>query len=750
MTDIYVDVTVYRAGTIDNPEQPLTIDNVDKIIVDHTTGIASHYEVIALDWYDEYEGVIDTGDIIEITLGEDADNALQLRGRVFNVSFKDETLKMTGQDWTYHILGNRVTKRYGGQDYGFIMRDLITQYCTSLKIDFLFDTGIIMDERYSGQYQDLLFVMNELTGRIDHEWRVRADRQVVQYPDGLHIEFIDGFNEEDEAEDPDGWTEVAGTWAVGSSQYAGSHTDVGITKVVTTTKDSQDIRCVINIDAGGTNDIAFIIFDYVSSTDFKYVALDADNNLWIIGDYDGSFNTRDSNGSTIDTGTDYRTRTTIVGDTVTIYEWDTSTEVWTEQATYDFSGLPETIGTGEIGLGLNNSTATFDDFIIYSYALITLDSSEFLTHDIARRDFRELVNKQTVVGGLARLFDEFKTTLHQWSTTYQADKGTLEIDVDNEWLDIQETDGGDTYEMRIYTNDTYKNLGIEATATIITGSDEDNLCLYYRQVDDDNLYRVKFDADANTVTLAKIVTGTPTTIKTVSQTIDAGTEYVFGVKCIDDNHKAYLGDIVLYDIQDATYTKFGRAGIGVDASDIHCTLFDLRSDKDIIASAQDPTLFATWGNKSGEPIFDQDIVTRDQALSRAQYILDLGRYVKTRGTIKDDGRIDINIGDIVVVNIPEADISNVNYRVFGIMHEFNDAGWSTYYNVAEDTPRMEQVFKRIIFSQASLIYGSTLTRQLELVDTQTLATLGYYESIYKTPYYTFKIDTCEVDFFSVY
>jgi len=488
----------------------------------------------------------------------------------------------------------------------------------------------------------------------------------------------------------------------------------------------------------------------VSSTDFKYAALDADNDLWIIGDYDGSFNTRDSNGSTIATGTDYRTRVTIVDDTVTVYEWDTSTELWTEQATYDFSGLPETVGEGEIGLGLNNSTATFDDFIIYSYALATLDSSEFLTHDISRRDFRELVNKQTVIGGLARLFDEFKTTLHQWSTTYQADKGTLEIDVDNQWLDIQETDGGDTYEMRIYTNDTYKNLSIDAKATIVTGSDADNLCLYYRQEDDDNLYRVKFDADANTVTLAKIESGTPTTIKSVSQTINEGTEYVFSIKCIDDNHKAYLGNTVLYDVQDDTFTKFGKAGIGVDASNIHCVLFDLKSDKDVIASAQDPTLFATWGNKAGNPIYDQDIVTRDQALSRANYILDLGRYVKTRGTIKDDGRIDINIGDVVVVNIPEADISSVNYRVFGILHEFTPDGWNTYYRVAEDTLRMEYIVKRIIFSQASLIYGSKLTKQLDITETQTMATLGYYESIYKTPYYTFQIDTCEVDFFSVY
>jgi len=191
MTDIYLDVTVYRGGTIDEPTQPLNIDTVDKLIIDHTTGIASHYEIKALDWYDEYQGVIDAGDIIEITLGEAADNALQLRGRVFNVKFKDEILTLTGQDWTYNVLGNKVTKRYGGQDYGFIMRDLITQYCTSLKTDFLFDTGFIMDERYSGKYQDLLFVMNEVTGRIDHEWRVRADRQVIHYPDGLHIQFID-------------------------------------------------------------------------------------------------------------------------------------------------------------------------------------------------------------------------------------------------------------------------------------------------------------------------------------------------------------------------------------------------------------------------------------------------------------------------------------------------------------------------------------------------------------------------------
>ncbi len=750
MSDIYFNVTVYRGGTIDDPTLPLEIDDVYRLRINSLIGIASHFEVESLNFDDDYTEAVREGDIISISLGTTEDNAEEIRGRVFNVSYPEDEIKITGQDWTYFLIGPRVTRRFGDEDIASILRTLIQAYAPNIKTNYLLDAGITTGGRYSGAYQDLLYIVNELSSMADNEWKVRTDREFVLFPDGLQIDFIDGFREEADDDDPNDWIEVSGTWNVQSSKYQGtSASGTAITGISTTTSDYTDIRCIMNLDVG---EAMLIIFDYQSSTDWKYVMLDEDNDFIRVGYYDGSYNHQDSDALTIAEDTDYRVRVLVDGDTVTSYVWDTTNQDWNAHATYTFGS----ISIGTIGLAVKrdavDATANFDDFVVYSAKRITLDSDDFISHDIAKRDFRDLVNKQTVVGGFARLYDLFDGNLHQWSTIYNEAEGTIEIDSDNEILKIEETEAGSN-EIRIWSNDSYNNQTIEAVVIIKSTGDTDNCIILYRGADDSNYYKVKFDADANTVALIKNTGGGESTITSVSQTLNNETEYTFKVKAVDKNHKVYLDGTIIIDAGDDSITGGGKSGIGVEASYIEVDSFDLQSDRAVVASTQDTSLISTWGTKAGEPVRDADIVTRAQALSRSQYEIDLQRFLKTRGIVKDEGRIDISLGDVSLLNIPSSGIENVAYRIFGIEHLFDpedEGGWVVFYSVAEDLPRIEDVIKRIVLTQASLVYGTTLTRELDLLATQTLDSLYYYEAIYKNPYYMFEVDYLYIDFWSVY
>jgi hypothetical protein len=747
MSDIYLNVTVYRGGTLDEPTLPLVIDDVFKLRLNSLIGIASHFEVESINFDEEYTELVREGDIISITIGTSEDNNEEVRGRVFNVSYPEDEIKIIGQDWTYFLIGPRVTRRYGDEDYASILRSLITAYAPNIKTNFLLDIGYTTGGRYSGAYQDLLYIVNELVNRPSYDWKIRTDREFVMFPDGWHIDFIDGFNEETDGSDPDGWTEVSGTWSVLSNRYIGTHTSHFISNSTATTKDDIDIRLIGHIDSTGTGDALLVIFDYVSASDFKYLELDASADTWILGHYDGVFNTDDTSSNTVDEDVDTRIRIVIDGNIVSAYEWDSTNQIWTLVVDFTYAS----VGTGLIGAGGRaNAAIEVNDFVVYSAANITLDEDDFISHDIAKRDFRDLINRQTVVGGYARLNDQFERTLYQWSTIYNEAQGTVAI-VNNK-LDIQETGVGSN-EIRIWSNDTYNNQIIEATVTIKNDGDTDNCIILYRSADDNNYYKVKFDADANTVELFYNTGSGDTNITSVSQTIANETEYVFKIKVFGENHKVYVDDTLIIDTGDSNITGGGKSGIGVESSHIEVETFDLQSDRVVVASAQDASLMSTWGTKVGEPIRDSDIVTRAQALARAQYELDLQRFLKTRGIVKDEGRVDIQIGDVTNLLSPSSGISNVNYRIFGVEHLFDpedEGGWVTFYSVAEDLPRIEDVIRRIVLTQASIVYGTTLTQELDLLETQTLDGLYYYEAIYKNPYYMFEVDYLYIDFWSVY
>lgn len=690
----YTKITIYRAGSLENPSDPYIIEGeYSTLMVDTTMTIASIFEARILNFHEEHTDQFTTGNIIEITMGTVGNNEIVLGGLIFSVEYDPDHILIRGYDWTHYLIGPRITKKYSNIDYSEVLRDILTVYCPGLKYNFLFDTGLILQEVYAGGYITPIDAFNDLTPRVSFDWKVRPDREVVIFPDGLQIDLIDGFNEEIDDDDPDGWTEIAGTWYVTSNTYYGSHTSIGITKTVITTGDSQDIRCIVNIDSGGTNDIAFIVFDYVSSTDFKYAALDADNNLWIIGDYDGSFNTRNSGSNTIDTETDYRIRITIEDDAIIVYEWNATTEVWTQRVSYDFSTLPETVGTGEIGLAVNNSTMTVDDFVIYSSGLQTIDVDiDAISWGIARRDFRDLINRVTVIGGKETFEDDFSSgSLWQWGAFYQSGSTStsaivseeLEIDCEADATAIQ------------WTISKYRNQTFSANVKSVDkgGGWVNTPALVFRATDDTNYYRAQLDCDNDTLKLIKVVSGTPTTLKSVAFTSAPGTYYELKVKTTIDNIKVYIDGSNKIDTQDATFST-GYSGCEVIDGK---ALFDdvmIITDRDTIASTQDGALLTKWGEKSADPIRDDAITTKDAALNKATQELNRHRYEKTRGVLKLEGDISIKVGDVIELTAVDCGISAVDYRIFGVAHLIDDdEGYITMLKVAEHFPGLEHVIR---------------------------------------------------------
>jgi hypothetical protein len=690
----YAKVTFYRAGSIETPTDPYVIEgDYSSVILDNVMTIASMFEFRVLNYHEEHSDQFFGGDVVFIDIGTADNHEETLGGLIFSVEYEEDLIIVKGYDWAHYLVGPRIVKSYGNIDYSEMLRQVIIQYASNLKTNFLLDSGYILQEPFVGGYNTAINILNNATEEFSYDWKVRTDREIVIMPNGLQIDFIDGFNEEEEIADPDGWTEVAGTWYVTGNAYYGSHTAVGITNTAITTADSQDIRCVVNISSGGTNDIAFIVFDYISSTDFKYAALDADNNLWIIGDYNGSFNTRNSGGSTINTGTDYRARVTIVNDTVTLYEWNTTSEIWTQRATYDFSALPEVVGVGEIGLAVNNSTISVDDFIIYSSGLQAIDvDADCISWSIAKRDFRDLINRVTVIGGKETFEDNFESgSLWQWGDFYQSGTTStsavvseeLEIDCEADATAIQ------------WSQNKYKNQTFSAQVKSVDkgGGWVNTPALVFRATDDTNYYRAQLDCDNDTLNLIKVVSGTPTTLKSVAFTSAPATYYELKVKTTDDNIKVYVNSSNKIDMQDATYTT-GFSGCEViDGKAVFDDVFII-TDRDVIASASDGGLIDRWGEKSADPIRDDSIKNKDSALSRAVLELNRYRFEKTRGKLKIEGDITTRTGDIIDLTALDCKITNEEYRIYGVTQIIDDAqGYITLLSVTENFPGVEDVIR---------------------------------------------------------
>ena len=156
---------------------------------------------------------------------------------------------------------------------------------------------------------------------------------------------------------------VAGTWALEQNEYSGSGDGINISlRDNFTTTDNIVIETDVYIQPDGASKNAFIIFDYQSPTDFKYVDVWDSADRWVIGYYNGSWNMLSTFLEPIDTSRWYRVRVEINGNSVTLYvddDRDGSGFIYKTEATFT------DIGTGAVGLATVDSHAHFDNFSVY-------------------------------------------------------------------------------------------------------------------------------------------------------------------------------------------------------------------------------------------------------------------------------------------------------------------------------------------------------------------------------------------------
>ena len=709
MPQEYVKVTFYRGGTIQSPSDPYVIEGeYSSIVVNDTMTLSGVFEFRVINYHNIHTDQFFSGDIVEIEMGNTVNNTLILGGLIFNVEYEEDSILVKGYDWAHYLVGPRVVQNFSNVDFSEVLRGILLRYVPNLQYNHLLDTGYIIPETYYGGYNNVLNIFNDITEEVGYDWRVRPDREVVLMPNGLQIDFIDGFNEEDDDEDPDGWTEHNGTWYVSGNKYFNQNNVHCESTTSVQVSSYLDVRCIVNMSSAQSTKNGGIVFDWISATDFKYARIQLSG--WQIGHYDGSFNTDASSAEGLSADTDYRMQLVINGTTVTFYGWNTSTEVWNEKCTYDFGSM----GIGTIGVMTTGpiSDTTFDDFVIYSAGIESIDVDiDALNWSIARRDFRDMVNRVTVIGGKEKFEDDFSSgSLWSWGDFYQSGTTStvaivseeLEIDCEADATAIQWTQG------------KYKN---QSFSTIINAIDKGGEwinvpALVFRATDDTNYYRARMDCDSDKISVYKVVSGTPTLLKEVSFTFNVSTNYTIRIKTNEENIKVYVDEANKLDFKDTTYSS-GFSGLEVVDGKATFNNVSIITDRDVIASASDAALIDRWGEKSADPIRDDSIANKNSALNRAILELNRYRFEKTRGMVKIIGDITILTGDVITLTAIDSSINAEEYRIFGVAQIIDDSeGYITILNVAENFPGVEDVIRAESTSRTYLSWIGILTRTL--------------------------------------
>ena len=154
---------------------------------------------------------------------------------------------------------------------------------------------------------------------------------------------------------------LAGTWyPTGIGYYRGDAVPGGNATLILATgqalPDNFQLGAVIKGKANGAAQNGAIIIDYQSATDFKFARGDFDNDLWVIGHFDGVDWTTDSSlGEAIDANIEYAAEVRIAGGEVTLFVDGV------EKTSFDFAAP---LNTGSTGLGTDDANTVFNDFTL--------------------------------------------------------------------------------------------------------------------------------------------------------------------------------------------------------------------------------------------------------------------------------------------------------------------------------------------------------------------------------------------------
>ena len=188
---------------------------------------------------------------------------------------------------------------------------------------------------------------------------------------------------------PQPFTPQSGAWTVSGGRYdvdPGADNDdlarIATLRLETPLPSDLEIQTTLNVDEGHLEFLGivlqdyltngFVVFDYVSPSEFKFAGADMDSNLWVIGHRDtAGWHVDASAPGTVDAGVNYRLSVAITdGDTVTLRVGGVPKAAFT---------YGEYIVDGAVGLGSRNALAHFDDVVAQPYVPVlpgTLPISE--------------------------------------------------------------------------------------------------------------------------------------------------------------------------------------------------------------------------------------------------------------------------------------------------------------------------------------------------------------------------------------
>jgi Ca2+-binding RTX toxin-like protein len=211
---------------------------------------------------------------------------------------------------------------------------------------------------YVNENQDVSFDFNEalndggLIGLGSDNATVRFDDLQVQTlpPEWT---FVNEYGFDAPGNNP--FTPKAGDWGVSDGQYHGS-SDGQLPAVST---DSVDVAAFTRLELLGTfnsDNQGGFVFDYYSSNEFKYAALDTQNNEVIIGHYlNGQWRVDAAVSQDLESGTDYSLMVTLFGSTASV------TLDGKAVVTHSFNSI---LNDGQFGVLNVNGSTHFDSFLI--------------------------------------------------------------------------------------------------------------------------------------------------------------------------------------------------------------------------------------------------------------------------------------------------------------------------------------------------------------------------------------------------
>ena len=164
-------------------------------------------------------------------------------------------------------------------------------------------------------------------------------------------------------------TPVGGTWTLSSSSVQAASSVSGGAAIATFSTgaylpDSFTVTAQVTPSAATSGGLSngYILFDYVSTTNFKFAGVDAASGLVEIGHYNGSAWVVDASCSSwIRAGQTYNLTLTVSGDNATLsvngdpafgYSWQ------------DQDGVAMTLNFGMVGLATNNASAKFNNVVV--------------------------------------------------------------------------------------------------------------------------------------------------------------------------------------------------------------------------------------------------------------------------------------------------------------------------------------------------------------------------------------------------